>query len=127
MKTLTSLKVCTISWLCYGINTLQHDVFCNAHFQYSDTGFPVWYRFDGNIFNLRMLQAKTKVQTDVLDEILYADDIRMPAQTEATIQRAMDQVSQSCDNYALTISTIKTEVEHRPAPGKKRSMNQPSL
>ena len=26
---------------------------------------------DGNIFNLRMLQAKTKVQTDVLDELLY--------------------------------------------------------
>ena len=33
------------------------------------------YRFDGNILNPRRLQAKTKVQTDVLDEFLYADDI----------------------------------------------------
>ena len=33
-------------------------------FQDSDTGFPIRYRFDGNIFYLRMLQAKTKVQTD---------------------------------------------------------------
>ena len=41
-------------------------------FQDSDTGFPIMYRFDGNIFNLRRLQAKTKVQTDVLDELLYA-------------------------------------------------------
>ena len=36
-------------------------------FQDSDIGFPIRYRFDGNIFNLRRLQAKTKVQTDVLD------------------------------------------------------------
>ena len=44
-------------------------------FQDSDTGFLIRYRFDGNIFNFRRLQAKTKVQTDVLDELLYADDM----------------------------------------------------
>ena len=44
-------------------------------FQDSDSGFPIRYRFDGNIFNLRRLQAKTKVQTDVLGELLYADDM----------------------------------------------------
>ena len=30
-------------------------------FQESETNFPIRYRFDGNIFNLRRLQAKTKV------------------------------------------------------------------
>ena len=74
-------------------------------FQDSDTGFPVRYRFDGNVFNLRRLDAKTKVQTDVLDELLYADDMDKNASSEAKMQRAMDQVSQSCDNYDLTIST----------------------
>ena len=44
-------------------------------FQNSDTGFPFRFRFDGNIFNLRRLQAKTKVQTDVLDELLYVQCI----------------------------------------------------
>ena len=44
-------------------------------FQESDTGFLIRYRCDCNIFNLRRLQAKTKVQTDVLDELLYADDM----------------------------------------------------
>ena len=39
-------------------------------FQDSDTGFPIRY-----IFILRRLQAQTKVQTDVLDEFLYADDM----------------------------------------------------
>ena len=33
------------------------------------------YRFDGKLFNLRMLQAKSKVQTEVLDEFLFADDM----------------------------------------------------
>ena len=37
---------------------------------FHDTGFPMRYRFDGNIFNHRRQQAKTiisKVQTDVLE------------------------------------------------------------
>ena len=89
-------------------------------FQESDTGFPIRYRFDGNIFNLRRLQAKTKVQT-VLDELLYADDMDKNASSEAKMQRAMDQVLQSCDNYDLTISTNTTEVVQQPAPGKPYS------
>ena len=67
-------------------------------FQDSDTGFPIRYRFDGNIFNLRRLQAKTKVQTDVLDELLYTDDMDKNASTEAKMQRAMDQVSHAYAN-----------------------------
>ena len=75
-----------------------------------------------NTFNLRRLQAKTKVQTDVLDELLYADDMDKNASSEAKIQTAMDQVSQSCDNYDLT---RKTEVVHQPAPGKP--YNEPTI
>ena len=55
--------------------------------------------------------------SSVLDELLYADDMDKNASTEAKMQRAMDQVSQSCDNYDLTISTKKTGVVHQPAPG----------
>ena len=55
-------------------------------FQDRDTGFPIRYRFDGNIFNLRRVQAKTKVQTYVLDELLYADDIDKNVRSEAKMQ-----------------------------------------
>ena len=69
--------------------------------QDSDTGFPIRYPF---VFNLRRLQAKTKVQTDVLDEFLYADDMDKNASSEAKMKRAMDQVTQTCDIYDLTLS-----------------------
>ena len=48
----------------------------------------------------------------------------MPAQREK-MQKAMDQVSQACDNYDLTISTKKTEVVHHPASGKP--YNEPTI
>ena len=94
-------------------------------FQDSDTGFPIRYPFDGIIFNHRMLQAKIKVQTGVLDELLYTGDMLKNASSEAKMQRAMYQVSQSCDNYDLTISTKKTEVVHQPAP--RKPYNEPTI
>ena len=52
----------------------------------------------------------------MLDELLYGMDKN--ASSEVKMQRAMDQVSQSCDNYDITINTKKTEVVHQPAPEK---------
>ena len=43
-------------------------------FQVRDDGCPIRYRFDCKVYNLKRLQAKSKVQTDVVDDVLYADD-----------------------------------------------------
>ena len=56
-------------------------------FQDSDTGSSIRYRFDGNIFNLNRLQAKTKVQTDVLHD--NADDMDKNASSEAKCHRSV--------------------------------------
>ena len=56
-------------------------------FQDGDNGIPVRYRFDGKLFNLRRLQAKSKVQTEVLDEFLFADDMAKAAPTEEKCQK----------------------------------------
>ena len=40
------------------------------------------------------------------------------APTEEKMQKGVDQVSDSCDSYVLTISIKKTEVVYQPAPGK---------
>ena len=85
-------------------------------FQDGDNGIPMRYRFDGKLFNLRRLQAN--VQTEVLDEVLFADDMAKGAPTEEKMQKGVDQVSDSCDSYDLTISIKKTEIVYQPAPGK---------
>ena len=90
-------------------------------FQDVDAGFPIRYRFDGKLLNLRRLQAKSKVQTDVVDKLFYADDLAENAKSEEKMQGAVDRMSKACDNFQLTISTKKTEVVHQPAPGKPYS------
>ena len=52
-----------------------------------DNGTPIRNRFDGKFFNLRRLQAKSKVQTEVLDQFLFADDMAKGAPTEEKIQK----------------------------------------
>ena len=75
------------------------------------------YHFDGKLFNLRRLQAKSKVQREVLDEFLFADDMAKGAPTEEKMQKGVDQVSDSFGSDDLTISIKKTEVVYQPAPG----------
>ena len=56
-------------------------------FQDGDNGIPIRYRFDGKLFNLRRLQAKSKVQTEVLDEFFFVDDMAKGAPTEEKMQK----------------------------------------
>ena len=89
-----------------------------AAFQDGDNGIPIKYRFAGKLFNQRRLQAKSKVQTEVLDEFLVANDMAKGAPTEEKVQKGVDQEFDTCDNNDLTISIKKTEVVYQPAPGK---------
>ena len=66
--------------------------------------FPIRYRFDGKLFNLRRLQAKSRVQTDGLDKLFYADDLARNAESETKLQGAVDRMSKACDSFHLTIS-----------------------
>ena len=76
------------------LTAMLTDVFhdCNA-------GFHIRYRFDGKLFNLRRLQAKSTVQTDVLDRLLYADDLAENAKSEAKIQGDVDRTSKAYNNF----------------------------
>ena len=84
-------------------------------FQDGDNGIPIRYRFDGKLFNLRRLQAKSKAQTEVLDEFLFADVIAKGSLTEEKMQKGVDQVCESCDSYNLTISIKNTELVYQLA------------
>ena len=70
-----------------------------------DAGFPTRYCFAGILFNLRRLQAKTKVQ----NKRLHVDDTVDNAKTQTKMQGSMARVLQACNYNDITISTRKTE------------------
>ena len=76
-------------------------------FQDGDNGIPIRFRLDGKLFNLRRLQAKSMMQSEVLDEFLFVDDMTKGVPTEEKMQKGVDQVFDSCDSYDLTISIKK--------------------
>jgi hypothetical protein len=86
-------------------------------FHDEDPGIDIKYRTSGKLFNLRRLQAKTKVSITRLREFLFADDCALNAETLSDMQHGMDQFSTSCDSFGLTISIKKTEVMYQPVPG----------
>ena len=51
--------------------SMMFSAMLTAAFQDGGNGIPIRYCFDGKLFNLRRLQAKSKVQTEVLDEFLF--------------------------------------------------------
>jgi len=66
-------------------------------------------------FNLRRLQAKTKVQCQVVRELLYADDCALLAHTEKETQELFNRFSGAARRVGLTVSLKKTEVLLQPA------------
>ncbi|GFS20625.1 hypothetical protein ElyMa_006904200 [Elysia marginata] len=84
---------------------------------YADTpGIEIRYRADGKLYNPRRLQAKTKLHNDRLRDFLFADACALIAGNEADMHNSMNLFYTACDNFALTISTKKTEVMYQPAP-----------
>ena len=67
--------------------SIMFSAMLTAAFQDGDNGIPIRYRFDGKFFNLRRLQAKSKVQTEVLDEFLFVDDMAKDVPTEDKLQK----------------------------------------
>ena len=76
-------------------------------FQDGDHGIPTRHRFDGKLFNLRRLQAKSKV----LNEFLFANDMTKGAPTEEKMQKKV------MIKYLIHV-TAMTKVAYQPAPGK---------
>ena len=68
-------------------------------------------------FNLRRLQAKSKVQTEVLDEFLFAGDMAKVHQQKRTCKKVWIKYPIHVTAFTISIKR-KIEVVYQPAPGK---------
>lgn len=73
-------------------------------------GIQISYRLDGNLFNLRRLQAKTLVTVEPIHELQYADDTAFVSSSSDGLQRTIDAVAESYSRSGLAINIGKTEV-----------------
>ena len=71
------------------------------------------YRCNGKLFNLRRLQAITKIK-----DLLFTDDCALNAISEQQMQREIDQFSSFCENFGLTINAIKNGIDVSACPKK---------
>ena len=81
-------------------------------FSDSDIGIGIRYHTDGSVFNLRTLEAKTKLKTEIVNVLLSIDDGALNTITKPNIQNSVDKFSVICDLFNFTITTKKTEVLH---------------
>ena len=68
---------------------------------------------DGNLFNLRRLQAQTKVKITSACDLLFADDCALNASSKAGLQHSMNKFLSACNAFGLTISTQKMQVMYQ--------------
>ena len=84
-------------------------------FKDCDLGVPIQFRTDGSVFNLRRLQARTKVFSAVVRDLLFADDCALMAHSQESAQQLFDRLARAARRFGLTISMKKTEVMFQPS------------
>ena len=75
-----------------------------------ERGIGITYRLDGSVFNLSRLKSRTKICTDSVTELQYADDCALVAHTPEDLQAAITALSRIYSALGLVVNTDKTEV-----------------
>ena len=83
---------------------------------HSDVGVHLHTRSEGRLFNLTRLKAKTKAQTVLINEMLFADDAALTSHTEEGLQQLISKFAHACNEFGLTISIKKTNVMGQDFP-----------
>ena len=79
-------------------------------------GVYIRFRYDGSIFYLWRLSAKTKTLYSFIKEALFADDCALMAHKPGDLQAMLNSFSEASKQFGLTISLGKTEVLFQRAP-----------
>jgi len=78
-------------------------------------GVRINCRLDGSLFNIRRLQAVTKVTNDTILDLQYAAVAALPSHTPDGLQRQLDAISSAYSRAGLVINSKKTEVLYLPS------------
>ncbi|PFX12887.1 hypothetical protein AWC38_SpisGene23083 [Stylophora pistillata] len=82
----------------------------NHAFKSSEERILIRSRSDGRLFNPARLRAKTKVRKVAIRDLLFADDVALVARGAEKLQLLLNQFSDACEAFRLTISLKKTKV-----------------
>ena len=81
-----------------------------------DEGVYVRYRLNGSLLNLSRLQAHSKTQERLIQNLLFADDAALVAHTERALQRMTSCFPDASLLFGQEVSLKKTEVLNNPNP-----------
>ncbi|XP_061737900.1 uncharacterized protein LOC133539760 [Nerophis ophidion] len=73
-------------------------------------GIHIQFRLDGSLFNIRRLQAFTKITKQQILELQYADNCALLAHTPDSLQRALNVVSSTYSALGLKVNISKTQI-----------------
>ena len=89
--------------------TLVFSAMLNDAFHDNDLGSLIRFRTDGNVFNLRRLNSKTRTSKMLIRDLIFADDCALLlAHSVDDIQAVTDAFARSACRFGLTISLKKT-------------------
>jgi len=84
-------------------------------FKDCDVGVPIPYWTDGSIVNLRRLQARSKVCSSLIQDLLFTDDCALVAHNQIAAQQFFDRFAKATHRFGFTVSLKKTEVMLLPS------------
>ena len=85
-------------------------------FKDSTAGVSLQFRTDRNLFDLRKLQAKSKVTLSIIRDLLFADDCALAAHNLQEAQILLNRFASASRRFGLSISLKKTEVMYQVRP-----------
>ena len=106
---------CVLALIIFNLLLVAMTLVCHRDLQSSDC-VGIEYSFDGGLFYLRRLQAKTKIFSAMISPLLFADDAAFPGLSADDLQRSLDVMSESYLRAGLIINTNKTEILSTSSP-----------
>ena len=77
-------------------------------------GVRIEFRTSVGLFEQRRMKAKTKTRSQLLRDLLFADDAALVTHSLDDMQEIVDRFSLASKAFGLTISIKKTELLHQP-------------